>query len=94
MTKLQMAEDLERTIRELKEHITALKAALPKRMGSLQLALLESSIQDDLTQVRSDPSYLKSVERLEREMADAKEDGDLIRILYREGLEKTNFPTD
>jgi len=94
MTKRQMAEDIERTMRESKEHITALKAVLPKLMGSLQLAMLESSVQDELSRVRSDPSYLQSVAQLRREMADAKEDGDLIRILYREGLEKTNIPTD
>jgi hypothetical protein len=89
-----MAEDIEKTIREAREYIIALKVALPKRMGSLQLALLESSIQDDLTRVRSDPSYLKFVAELERELADAKEDGDLIRILYREGLERASIPME
>jgi hypothetical protein len=92
MTKQQMAEDIERTMRESKEHITALKAVLRRTMGTLQLAKLESDVLDELAQGRADPSYLRSVAQLEREMADAKEDGDLIRILYREGLEKENIP--
>jgi len=94
MTKQRMAEDIERTMRELKEHITALKAALPKMMGSLQLSLLESSVQVELTRVRSDPSYLQSVAQVERDIYGANEEGELIRILYREGLEKTNVPMD
>ena len=94
MTKQQMAEDIERTMRESKEHITALKAVLRRTMGTLQLAKLESDVLDELTQGRADPSYRQSVAQAERDIADAKEDGDLIRILYREGLEKAKIPMD
>ena len=94
MTKQQMAEDLERTMRESKEHITALRTVLRKMMGTLQLAMFESDVQGELARGRNDPSYLQSVAQLEGEIADAKEDGDLIRILYREGLQKVNVPID
>jgi hypothetical protein len=94
MTKQQMAEDVARALRESREHITALKVVLQKSNGTLQIAMLESAVQDELSRARSDPSYLKYVAELDRELLDTKDGDDLIRILYREGMEKTNIPMD
>jgi|HubBroStandDraft_5_1064220.scaffolds.fasta_scaffold639374_1 hypothetical protein len=86
------AEEVARKLRETEEHITALKTVLQKTMGTLQLAKLESDVQDELDRGRADPSYLKYVAELEREFAGATDSSFLVQILYREGLQKAKVP--
>lgn len=90
MDSKSMAENIATQMREQDDHVKALKAVLRRELGSLQLAILESKVQDEIARVRSLPSYEESRAQFQRELVGARDDKTLISLLYSAGPAQSN----
>jgi hypothetical protein len=85
MTNKDLAAEIEQTVRNLREEVTAWKSLATEDCSPRDIARLEREILDDVSQLRSSAEYLAHVREFQQALDRASGDS-LIQRLHEEVL--------